>query len=102
MTRLPGDTLREKLEKGEINSETERSEVTKMKGSSSARAPACKDPWEKVLTKIDAFIKEVTTKAKADGLTALEMAEVTANKEEIVKRLNALIVNLKHFEKKGK
>jgi hypothetical protein len=98
LTKFTQETLKEKLESGEINSGSERQEVSKLRGSRPAKAKS--DPWSMFQKAADKFFEEVQSLAFAGGFSDADYENSKAARDEIVRRLDALMDNLDSITKR--
>jgi hypothetical protein len=100
LTKWDEATLLEKVESGEINPGTERQEVGKLRAGKKKKDKA--DPWMKFQKAADKFFTEVQSVASTGSLNDMQYGMAKATRDEIVSRLDALMVNLDAITKRRK
>lgn len=109
MTKLPEPVLKQKLKAGEINADTQRKDVEAMVkaekkksgGGSDGKTRTPVGPWVKAETVLDKLCKQVQAEALAKAsFTEVDLDDAETSKEELVKKLEALMANLRDLVKK--
>jgi hypothetical protein len=99
LTKFPETELLERIEAGEITSATRRQEVGKLKKAGKPMKNKS-DPWTKFQKAADKFFTEVQSLACTGGFGDLQYGSAKATRDEIVTRLDELMINLDNLTRR--